>query len=97
MARLPWVTGLCSIGLFGCGADEQETVGPDSSGLVKVTGLVTDIDDDTPVDGGVVIKVTDPDRGQVTLGFESLYTRPPPTMSHMKVFALSSLFFWISS
>jgi hypothetical protein len=48
------------------------------SDLVTVTGVVTAIDDDVPVDGGVVIDLQLEDGETVQLFFGSLYTVPPP-------------------
>jgi len=68
---------LGSLGLVGCG-DDKDSETTAEVGLVQVTGTVTALEDQTPVDGGVMIQVTDAKRGSVTLWFESMFTNPPP-------------------
>lgn len=69
---------LGSLGLSGC-EDDGKDPGTSGAGLIQVTGTVTELNDQTPVDGGVTIQVNDAKRGNVTLTFESLFTHPAPT------------------
>lgn len=73
-------------GLFGCGEDNKEPIENLAPGVVRITGTVTELDDDTPVDGGVTIVVADRKRGSVTLSFGSLFTHPPPTPDRQELY-----------
>ncbi|HEX7878605.1 MAG TPA: hypothetical protein VF720_04315 [Candidatus Eisenbacteria bacterium] len=80
--------GLGAAGLSGCADDGNkepiETLAPD---MVRLTGSVSEIDDDVPADGGVTIRMTDKVKGAVTLNFESLFTLPRPTEARQALYA----------
>jgi hypothetical protein len=62
-----------SMMLVGCSSSPTPT-----EPLVTVTGIVTQIDDRVPVDGGVTITLKLDDGGTELLFFGSLFTSPPP-------------------
>ncbi|MDZ4805934.1 MAG: hypothetical protein SGI90_13825 [Candidatus Eisenbacteria bacterium] len=82
---LAMLLALASTGVIGCGED-KDSDDVTEVGLIRVNGTVTLLNDQTPVDGGVTIQVTDPQRGNVTLWFESLFTNPPPTPDRLAVY-----------
>jgi len=49
-----------------------------SPAMVTLSGIVTEIDDATPVDGGVVIDLELENDETTKLFFDSLFTEPPP-------------------
>lgn len=61
-----------------------EVAAPD--GQVTVTGIVTEIIDQTPVDGGVTISVATADDVTERLQFGSLFTSPPPSAERLALF-----------
>ena len=83
---LALLLALGSTGVVGCGEDNRDSDDLSELGLIRVNGTVTLLNDQTPVDGGVTIQVTDPQRGNVTLWFESLFTNPPPTPERLAVY-----------
>lgn len=70
------------IGLSGC----SDSTHPDDSGFVTVTGVVTHIDDQVPVDGGVTITLALDGGGTELLLFGSLFTSPPPSEERLALY-----------
>ena len=62
----------------------SEVAAPDAQ--VTVTGIVTEIVDQTPVDGGVTISVATADDVTERLQFGSLFTSPPPSAERLALF-----------
>jgi hypothetical protein len=56
--------------------------------LEFVTGTVLQIEDATPVDGGVDIQLATDDGGVMKLWFSTLYTDPPPPAWRMELYQL---------
>jgi len=81
------IIGLGAAGIEGCADDANkepvETLAPD---MVRLSGSVTEIDDDVPADGGVTIRLTDKAKGPVTINFESLFTLPRPTEARQALY-----------
>ena len=80
------------IALIGC---ESENAKGSNSGLapaaddnVVVTGVVLDVVDQVPVDGGVTISVTTSEGMTEQLLFPSLFTHPPPSDETIKLYDL---------
>ncbi len=76
------VTIAATVALSGC----SDSALPDGSGLVTVTGVVTQIDDQVPVDGGVTIILALDGGGTEMLLFESLFTSPPPSEQRLELY-----------
>lgn len=83
---LAGVLALCSFSIVGCLNESKDSDTTVDAGLIQVTGTVTALDDQTPVDGGVTIQVTDAQRGSLTLWFESLFTHPGPTAERQALY-----------
>ena len=79
---------LGATGLSACSGreDDKESAETLATGLIRVKGAVTVLNDQVPVDGGVTIEVNDPKRGTVTLNFESMFTLPRPTEDRTKLY-----------
>lgn len=82
MSRLQWVRGVMLTlaviaGSMGCTASSATAIA-DADGMVTVTGVLTEIHDATPVDGGVTLAVALEGAATETLTFGSLFTYPPP-------------------
>ncbi len=60
--------------------------GPGTSGLVVVTGRVTQIENAVPVDGGVRIDIILEGGKTEQLLFPSLFTSPPPSEETLKLY-----------
>lgn len=88
MVRLPGGTSTlvvaiaAFIALSGC----TDSTLPDGERLVTVTGVVTDIDDQVPVDGGVTITMALDGGGTELLQFGSLFTSPPPSEEQLALY-----------
>ena len=69
--------------LAGCSSDSTL---PGRDRLVTVTGVVTQIDDRVPVDGGVTITLDLEGGGTELLLFGSLFTSPPPGEERLELY-----------
>jgi hypothetical protein len=72
--------GLC---LLACGGDSPVPPGTD---IRIVTGTVTEIVDQVPVDGGVTITLRLADDRTERLTFGSLFTHPPPEPDRIRLY-----------
>ena len=72
---------------LGCGKASAPT-GPALGTTVVVTGEVVEVQDQTPVDGGVTITVTSQEGGTERLRFPSLRTAPPPSEEALNLYDL---------
>lgn len=59
---------------------------PESNDTVTVEGTVTEIVDQTPVDGGVTIEMDVDGGGSERLLFGSLFTSPPPSEGQVALY-----------
>lgn len=66
------------------GCSTSEVAAPD--GQVTVTGIITEIVDQTPVDGGVSISLATSDDTTERLLFGSLFTSPPPSADRLEIY-----------
>lgn len=73
---------LLALALSACST--SEVAAPD--GQVTVTGIVTEIVDQTPVDGGVTITIATSDDTSERLLFGSLFTSPPPSAERLELY-----------
>ncbi len=73
---------LLALALTACST--SEVAAPD--GQVTVTGIVTEIVDQTPVDGGVTISIATSDETTERLLFGSLFTSPPPSAERLELY-----------
>ncbi|MEQ9570021.1 MAG: hypothetical protein RLN75_07495 [Longimicrobiales bacterium] len=69
--------------LAGCTVGGTAPVADDT---VTVEGTVAEIDDQTPVDGGVTIDLNVADGGTERLLFASLFTVPPPSDARIALY-----------
>ncbi len=67
----------------GCSSDSTL---PEGDRFVTVTGVVTHIDDQVPVDGGVIISLELEGGGTEVLWFGSLFTDPPPGEEKLELY-----------
>lgn len=77
LAKHPALVLLGFLLLLGCGKNEPEPE-PLAPGQVRVEGVITEIVDQVPVDGGVTITLRLDDDSSRVLLFGSLFTYPPP-------------------
>lgn len=59
---------------------------PVADDLVTVEGTLTEIDDQTPVDGGVTLSLALDGGGSERLLFGSLFTSPPPSEARIALY-----------
>lgn len=74
--------------LVGCSSDKEDPVAPASALPVVVQGTVTSIQDQTPVDGGVIVDLDVEGGGAERAYFSSLFTTPPPSEDRLRQYDL---------
>ena len=82
MSRIQFLAISLPIMLGGCSSSTTPRAEP----LVTVTGTVTQIDDQVPVDGGVTITLDLDGGGTELLLFGSLFTDPPPDEEKIELY-----------
>lgn len=82
MNRVRFLAILLPIMLVGC----SNATTPRAEQSVTVTGIVTEVDDRVPVDGGVTITLELDKGGTERLLFESLFTDPPPDEDRLALY-----------
>ena len=72
------------LAVFGCsGSSIDGQGGPE---LTVVEGVVTEVVDQVPVDGGVTITIRTTGGKSRTVYFESMFTYPPPSNEHVALY-----------
>jgi hypothetical protein len=88
MKFVPALAVIVLSGLVGaCGSDDSDPVQPGPATEV-VIGEITRIDNQIPVDGGIVLDLTADNGGTDRLLFPSLFTNPPPGEAVLRLYDL---------
>ena len=82
MSRIQVLAIALPVMLVGCSSSTT----PHAEPLVTVTGIVTQIDDQVPIDGGVTITLDLDEGGTELLFFGSLFTSPPPDEQTLELY-----------
>jgi hypothetical protein len=91
MNRIVRVFGVIALSISfmavgACGTDDNCPTAPDGTNSLVVNGVITEIQNDIAVDGGITLEVDLVNGGSDRLIFGSLFTSPPPTEEHLKLY-----------